>query len=162
MNYKNTYEMCMDAYNKDEFRKLFLGEEPYKFGNLKHIPANVATDIGAIIDQGIYKIYNNGNIAIISMLEKAIYDLLSQNSAHSTWTAYFILRYQYRNEIKNDTPFKIITSRLCNDVSTIIKERKEQLSACKEYTGYGLANGLWDDIQRLESVMLCNYGTSIL
>ena len=123
-----------NAYQAGELKNLFLGESPYAFDNLKHIPANVLSDVGAIIDQGIYEIYRSGNIAVVSMLEKAIYELLDYNSAYSIWTAYFVLRYQYRNEIKNGSPFKIVTHQLCKAVSNCINENKELLSSCKEYT----------------------------
>ena len=58
--------------------------------------------------------------------------------------------------------FVIVTKKLCEDAKVSIYEQKEQLVACKEYVGIGLTNGLWEDIQRLENVMLDNYGVSIL
>ena len=162
MTSQEQLSLVQKAVYNDDLVKLFLGDPEYRWRNLKHIPANVATDIGAIIEQGIYKIYTSGDIGIVSNFEKAIYDLLSCDSAHAVWTAYFALRYQYRNEIKNESPFKIVDSKLCKAVSSCVKANKELLSTCKEYVGYDLANGLWDDIQRLENVMRSNYGVSIL
>ena len=162
MNSAQIFSLVEKAYYANQLDDLFLGNHPYTFDNLKHIPANVATDIGAIIDNGMYGLYSDGKTDIVSMLVETIYELLSFEDAFSTWTAYFILRYQYRNEIKNLSPFKIVTPQLCQDLSVCVRKQKEQLVMCKEYVGGSLPNGLWGDIQRLEDVMLSNYGVSIL
>lgn len=162
MTLQEQYELVKKAVDNNQLKELFLGTPGYEWGNLKHIPANVATDIGAIIDYGIYKLHDTGKTDVKNVLIRTIYELLNLDDAFATWTAYFILRYQYRNELKSQSPFTIVTPQLREDVANRVKNQKKQLSACKEYVGYGLTNGLWDDIQRLENVMISNYGESIL
>ena len=162
MTLQEQYDLAKKAIDNNQLKELFLGAPGYEWDNLKHIPANVATDVGAIIDYGIYKLYEAGKTDIANMLISTVYELLDLNDAYATWTAYFILRYQYRNELKKQSPFTIISPKLCADVALHIKSQENKLSACKEYVGSGLPNGLWDDIQRLEKVMISNYGVSIL
>ena len=154
--------LVQTAIATNHSKELFLGIAPYTWGNLKHIPANVATDIGAIIDNGMYELYRAGDTNIPDTIAVTIKELLLLNQPQATWTAYFILRYQYRNEVKNKSPFKIVTPHLCQAVSTAIADQKHSLTSCKEYAGNGLQNGLWDDIQRLEGILVANYGVSII
>lgn len=161
MTLQEQLEVTQKAIDNNELDKLFLGKPGYKWGNLKHIPANVATDIGAIIEYGLYVLYQNGNKDIPERLKATILSFLDGTPVE-IWTAYFILRYQYRNEIKNQSPFNLVTPQLCKAVSICVQQQKDRLVACKEYVGYDLPNGLWEDIQRLENVMISNYGVSIL
>ena len=55
------YNLVKKAFDNNQLKELFLGTSGYEWGNLKHIPANVSTDISAIIEHGLYVIYENGN-----------------------------------------------------------------------------------------------------
>ncbi len=157
-----TLELVQKAIDNNQIKELFLGEGEYKQENLKHIPALVATDIGSIIDNGLYILFNEGEKTLPNKIISVIRELVDTNEPFSIWTAYFILRYQYRNELQNKSPFNIVTKELCKSVSNKISNQKQNLMLCQKYVGFGLPNGLWDDIQRLENNLVLNYGVSIL
>ena len=161
MTKEQIYHLTETAYKNNELIKLFLGEKPYKFDNLKHIPANVATDIGALINEGIYELYNNGYQEVLEVFKKTIYTLFNGTPVE-IWTAYHMLWSQDWDKRHGKAPFYIIDSELLQFASNAIWSNKDALSSCKELVGWNLENGLWQDISRLEKNLYNKYGSGLL
>ena len=161
MTKEQVYLLAEKAYQNNELDKLFLGKEPYQFDNLKHIPANVATDISALINEGIYELYNDGQQEIPQVLKRTICELL-KGSPIEIWTAYKIIWNQNWDNRHGKAPFYIIDSELSQFAKAAILSNKCALSSCKELVGWNLENGLWQDIARLERNLNNKYGAGLL
>lgn len=153
--------MVEKAYNADEFEKLFLGEAPYTFNNLKHIPAVVATDIGAIIEHGLYVLYQNGNKNIPEKLKSTVLSLLNGTPVE-IWTAYSIIWHENWCKKHNKAVFNIYDIKLRNELKKSINNNKSLLIACKKLVGQNSNEGLWEDINRLENNLLKKYGERLI
>ena len=161
MTKEQIYHLTETAYKNNELIKLFLGEEPYKFDNLKHIPANVATDIGALISEGIYKLYNNGYQEVLEVFKKAIYTLFNGTPVE-IWTAYSIVWSQHWEEQHNHSPLKIIDENLLLFCRKQIYENEDALKECRALVGWNLQDGLWDDIQGADASLKKRFGKGVL
>lgn len=161
MTKEQIYSLVEKAYKNNELDKLFLGIEPYKFDNLKHIPANVATDIGALIKEGVYELYNNGHQEIQQTLRNTVCSLF-KGTPVEIWTAYHIMWSQSWDKRHEKAPFYIVDSELSQIAKNAIWDNKDALTACKELVGWNLENGLWQDISRLEKNLNNKYGTGLL
>ena len=148
------------AITNNELDKLFLGQEGYKWGNLKHIPANVPTDVSAILCS-MYALYNEGATDIPELLEDTIYKLTKGNAVE-IWTAYSIVWSQYYHELKKSVPFNIVSDSLLAHIRKVVSQNAQLLSECHEYTGAGLKNGLLDDIVISNKSFFKMHGESIL
>ena len=161
MTKEQIYLLTKKAYESDELDNLFLGIEPYKFDNLKHIPANVATDVGAIIDEGFYVLYNNGHEDIPQVLKKTVCNLFSGTPVE-IWTAYQIMWSQNWDMRHRKAPFYIIDSELSQIAKNAIVNNRVALASCKALVGWNLEDGLWEDISRLERNLKNKYGTGLI
>lgn len=161
MTLKEQYELVKKAVENNQLKELFLGAPGYEWGNLKHIPANVATDIGAILEHGLYVLYNNGSKDIPEKLKSVVFDLLNGMPVE-IWTAYQIIWNQDWDIKHNVAPFCIASPALLERLKQSVTGNQKQLSACKELVGWNLNNGLWDDIVRLEKNMHNKYGKGLI
>lgn len=161
MTKNHVVEMTVNAYRANELKKLFMGEPPYFFVNLKHIPANVNTDIGAILVEGLYVLYKKGNQDIPEELKKTIYELLN-GSPEEIWTAYFIIMCQFRNEKRGGAPFECLDKEILINAKCKVFANRDNLENCFSLVGSSYKNGLWGDIERLDNLLYKKYGASIL
>ena len=153
-------DLVKKAITNNELDKLFLGQDGYEWGNLKHIPANVPTDISAIL-HSMYAIYNDGVTDIPELLEDTIYKLTKGNAVE-IWTAYSIVWSQYYHELKKSVPFNIVSDSLLAHIRKVVSQNAQLLSECYEYTGAGKKNGLLDHIVISNKSFLKMFGKSIL
>ena len=153
-------DLVKKAIANNELDKLFLGQDGYEWGNLKHIPANVPTDISAIL-HSMYAIYNDGATDIPELLEDTIYKLTKGNAVE-IWIAYYILLIEYRNELQKVSPLMIVDEQLICYIKTIINNNIDMLSKCFDYVGEGETQGLLSFIIRTNSHLESDYGKSIL
>jgi len=153
-------DLVKKAITNNELDKLFLGQDGYEWGNLKHIPANVPTDISAII-KVLYDLYLNRYEDIPKLLKCTICQL-SKGSAVEIWIAYYILLIEYRNELQKVSPLMIVDEQLICYIKTIINNNIDMLSKCFDYVGEGETQGLLSFIIRTNSHLESDYGKSIL
>jgi len=157
----SVYELCLMAYKNNALESLFLGKSEYRIHNLKHIPADVPTDIGGIIDRGLYLLYDKGYSDIPNKLIDTIIKLL-EGDALSIWTAYSIVWFLYWNEISNTAPFKVISIDLLKSLKSSVLSAEIELKTCKEYVGYNQPEGLWSDIWRINNNFYKKFGVKII
>lgn len=153
-------ELVKKAIQNDELNKLFLGQDGYKWGNLKHIPADVPTDISAII-KVMHELYLTGNIDIPKLLKDTICKL-ANGGAIEIWTAYYIVLIEYRNELQNKSHFLIIDEQIVDVIKIAINKNTDVLSECFDYVGNGEKQGLLSFIERTNSHLESDFGKSIL
>ncbi len=161
MNLQEQLTLVEKAVANDELKELFLGAPGYEWGNLKHIPANVATDIGAIIKYGLYVLYQNGNMDIQEKLKRTVFDLLN-GTPTEIWTAYSIIWQENWYKNHGEAVFCIYNNELKNDLSVSINKNKSSLMSCHALVGQGLKDGLWEDINRLENNLRKKYGEGLI
>ena len=149
------------AVEKKDLKNLFLGAPEYNWGNLKHIPANVNTDIGAILEQGLYILYRQGNFAIPEMLKAAVYELIDGTPAE-IWTAYQIIWCQNWDIKHTQAAFSVVDSNILDVLKLSVESNQNALSACKDLVGWNLQKGLWEDIVRLEKNLKNKYGAGLI
>ena len=155
------YELAKKAYNSNEFEKLFLGDASYRFNNLKHIPANVPTDLNSIIEHGLYPLYKNGALDITELVKKALKNMLT-TSPIAIWTAYSIIWSQYWNELEKCSPYTIVDNELLEFCREQIKKHSDVLKNCNDFIGQTNKIGLLGDICRLDENFKNRFGVSIL
>lgn len=160
MTIEQQYDSVKEAVQKQKFKQLVMGEE-FKWKNLQHIPANVPSDISAILRYGLYRLYLESKYDIPSLLISTISELL-QGSPTEIWTAYSIVWYQYRNELINVCPFKIISQELLNAIRASIDKNKEALAECNDFVGKNCKDGLLGDIVASNNSLRKKFEVSIL
>lgn len=161
MTLQEQLELTKKAIDNNELDKLFLGNPGYEWGNLKHIPANVNTDIGAIIKHGLYVLYQNGDKDIPGKLKITVRNFLDGTPAE-IWTAYSIMWQENWYKNHGEAVFCIYDSELKNDLSNSVKKNKSALMSCRELVGQDLKEGLWEDISRLENNLRKKYGEGLI
>ena len=161
MTKQEIYELVEKAYKSNELEKLFLGDTSYRFNNLKHIPANVPTDVNSIIEQGLYPLYKNGASDIPKLVKKALENMLTLSPV-AIWTAYSIIWSQYWNELEKCSPYTIVDDNLLNFCKDQIIKHSDTLKNCNDFVGQTNKIGLLGDIFRLDENFKHRFGVSIL
>ena len=161
MTIEKQYASVKDAVQKEKLKLLLIGVKEYRWDNLQHIPANVPSDISAILKFGLYRLYTESKYDIPNLLLSIISELL-QGSPTEIWTAYTVVWFQYRNELTNKCPFKIISQELLNAIRTSIELNKDSLAECKDYIGENYKNGLLGDIIASNNRLQKKFEKSIL
>ena len=161
MTLKEQYELVKKAVDNNQLMELFLGAPGYEWGDLKHIPANVATDIGAILEHGLYALFNNGYKDVPGIMKATVYALLNGTPVE-IWTAYSVVWAQCWNEAKHKSSFQVINQEFLERVRTALWANKASLVACKELMGWNLKDGLWEDIMISNQTIKRRFGVEIL
>ncbi len=161
MTIEKQYALVKEAVQKHKLKQLMLGTDALKWDNLQHIPADVPSDLSAILKYGLYRLYLEANSDIPDLLLSTINELLQGNSVE-IWTAYSIVWYQYRYELTNLSPFKIISNELLVAIRTNIFANKEALIECKEFVGKSYKDGLFEDIVASNDSFYRKFEVSIL
>lgn len=161
MTIEEQYASVKQAVQEHKLKQLMLGQGEYSWGDLKHIPADVPCDISAVLKYGLYRLHCEAVPWIPQQLTSVIVEL-SMGTPVEVWTAYSIMWYQYRNELTDLSPFKIITPVLLNTVSTSINRNRDALAQCKEYVGKYCKFGLLEDIVVSNQSLQKKFEVSIL
>ena len=161
MSLQEQLTLVEKAVTNNQLQELFLGAPGYEWRNLKHIPAKVNTDIGAIIKHGLYVLYQNGNKDIPQKTKSTVCNLLN-GTPTEIWTAYSIIWQENWYKNHGEAVFCIYDSELKKDLSNSIKKNKSELISCHELVGQNLNEGLWEDISRLENNLRKKYGEGLI
>lgn len=161
MTIEEQYASVSAAVQNHKLKQLMLGKGEYNWGNLKHIPADVPCDISAVLKHGLYRLHLASVPWIPQQLTSVIVEL-SLGTPVEVWTAYSIVWYQYRNELTEISPFKIITPTLLDTVRASLSRNQIALAQCKEYAGKYCKLGLWEDIVISNQSLQRKFEVSIL
>jgi len=155
-------ELTKQAYQNNEMVELLSGTGEYENPLDRWTPGNVPTDVGRVLEQGIYTLYQSTNDnELILAYKSAICKLLS-GTPLQVWLGYDTCWYQLYNEQKEKSPFKIITSELIDIVKDALTKNQHELTLIHEFEGAGQKQGLWQDITRSNNVLAQKFGVTFL
>jgi hypothetical protein len=150
------------AFAEDNVVDLLQGTNGYACPIDRFTPANIPTDFGRVLDQGIYRFYNeNHEKTMIDNFKEAICKLC-EGSPAQIWIAFMYYWHQLRNEAKGKSAFILNDINLSVCVKEAIKKHENELRICKDWQGWNEENGLWQEIQRINNIARNNYGVEIL
>lgn len=161
MTIEEQYASVKKAVQEHKLKPLLLGQGEYNWGALKHIPADIPCDISAVLKYGLYRLHFESVPWIPQTLTSVIVEL-SLGTPVEVWTAYSIVWYQYRNELTDISPFKIVTPTLLDTVRAGVTRSKDSLAQCKEYVGRNCKFGLLEDIVISNQTLQKKFEVSIL
>lgn len=161
MTIEQQYNVVKEAVKNDKLKQLMLGTETFGWEELQHMPANVPSDISSILRCGLYKLHLESNSNVPALLISTINELL-QGSPVEIWVAYSVVWHQYRNELMNASPFKIISQELLSATQTSVNKSKDVLTECKNFVGANCKDGLFGDIIVSNNSLQKRFNVSIL
>ena len=154
--------LTQKAFERDEVADFLQGKNGYACPVNRFVPANVPTDMGRILEFGIYVFYSETNDeTIIQKLKETIFELLKGDSIQ-VWCAYRACWSQIYKGQNNKAPFELIDKSLLDALRQALLKDEDKLRACKEWQGWNKENGLWDDICRTNWVLNDVFNVSIL
>ena len=162
MAQERAVDLARRAFELGEVAEFLSGKKGYAVPISRFVSANVPTDFEIILLVGVFKYYNERkDDSIREQYVKAIRQLLLSSNCVDIWCAYSICFFQTCFEARNKAPFSIMSSELISEVSAALKKNKEILGACHLWQGMGRTNGLWQDIETSNNVLLNKYGVSL-
>ena len=114
------------------------------------------TDWHGIYLFGIYKIYEERDIAIKEELEKALIDICGQEGEDSAYLASLAWSYQLAFENESRAPFKLERNRILESIQTCIRNNKKELLASTKwvYSDDEYPNNLYREIKMLNKYFI--------
>lgn len=154
------HTLTKKAFENNNLIAFLKGEDDYVCAFDRFVSADMPTDIGRVIQEGIYTVYEEDS-KIIDFYRKAVIELL-ENSAVDVWLAYHICWTQKYKEINKLSPFEFFTDDILEKLKENVILYSDELKQIKKWQGAKLENGLFDDIQALEKTMRKHFGVSLL
>lgn len=119
------------------------------------------TDYIRIIKEGIYALYNSGNLNIVLEEERALKSMI-QDDVFGIYCALDIIYLQLKFKNKNQASFKLEIEKYIPIIKLNIKEKKDELKKYYEWEGKMEKNGMYGYFLRLNNSFLINNGFSII
>lgn len=120
------------------------------------------TSFESVLSTGIHGYYEvSHNLSIPKQLIDAL-EILLAGDAVEVWCAFRICADEIRFEVRNLSPFRIMTNDFIDKVRVAFHNNKKALQACKLFTGKPLNDGLWQDIQSINDNLVKKNGVSLL
>lgn len=155
-------ENLLNALEKNEFIAFLKGDFPYAVQFHQFTPANLPTDFEQVLSNGIYILYEEyPDINIKGKLEEALIEMRGQKDI-DIYLAVNIFFEHILNETYGASPFEICKERLIPVIKEKLKIHKETLKKCFEWEGMGKEQGMWEDIQRINNIIMKKKGFSIV
>lgn len=151
------------AFENDEVAEFLCGEKDYGVHGNRDIPAEIPTDFNRIRHM-IYRLYSQTHSKKIIVQFRMAIENLTDTPVH-VWCAFMEFSGQIITEHCKEypPPFWIADDDdLINKMRANLYNSEAALRNCKEYLGINKANGLWDYITHLNSVIMKEYVVSIL
>jgi hypothetical protein len=157
----NIRELVKRASKSDKIMELLEGKSEYRCEVSEFIGANVPTDWAQIIDSGIYEEYRfNKDEELKEKMKNAIC-MMCQGNEFEIYCATMIMFFQIMSEKRNEAPFNI-SIQLMPILKQALQNNKEKLELYKEWTGKQYKNGVWGDIERVNSILNEDYDLTII
>lgn len=138
------------AFDNDEVTEFLCGEKGYACPLDRFVPANVPTDFGRIVNLGVCRLYTETqNEEIVERFKKAVLSLLNGNAVQ-IWVAYSVCWNLMYKRIHNKPTIVISDNNFWETVRSSVQKNEDKLRLCKEWQGFNLENGLWEDIKRMD------------
>ncbi len=159
--FEKVYDATEKAFNNDEIYELLTGKKGYDVP-LLGVSIDIPTDWGAIVEDGIYQLYQNEkNKMIIEEYQKALLKMINNDDDTEVWMAAYIMYIQLEDQVKNKAPFNIDNNVLLKFKQAIVDNRYK-LEHNQKYVGIGYPNGLMGDVERLDRNLLRHASVSLV
>ena len=159
--FEKVYDATEKAFNNDEIYELLTGKKGYDVP-LLGVSIDIPTDWGAIVEDGIYQLYQNEkNKMIIEEYQKALLKMINNDDDTEVWMAAYIMYIQLEDQVKNKAPFNIDNNVLLKFKQAIVDNRYK-LEHNQKYVGIGYLNGLMGDVERLDRNLLRHASVSLV
>ena len=159
---KEIVDLARRAFELGEVVEFLSGKKDYSVPISRFVSANVPTDFGEIIRVGLFEYFaETGNTDIPKQYATAIEHLLKDDCV-SVWCAYSVCWYQIRFELRNESPFTIMSTDLIAKIASSLKKNKATLESCYFWQGKGRTTGLWQDIEVSNQALFNEYEVSLL
>lgn len=159
--FEKVYDATEKAFNNDEIYELLTGKKGYDVP-LLGVSIDIPTDWGAIVEDGIYQLYQNKkNKKIIEEYQKALLKMINNDDDTEVWMAAYIMYIQLEDQVKNKAPFNIDNNVLLKFKQAIVDNRYK-LEHNQKYVGIGYPNGLMGDVERLDRNLLRHASVSLV
>lgn len=121
--FEKVYDATEKAFNNDEIYELLTGKKGYDVP-LLGVSIDIPTDWGAIVEDGIYQLYQNKkNKKIIEEYQKALLKMINNDDDTEVWMAAYIMYIQLEDQVKNKAPFNIDNNVLLKIKQAIVDNR---------------------------------------
>lgn len=156
------FAFTKEAFKHNEFVLLLEGKGKYACKLDRFVPADMPTDVGRIIQEGIYKLYlEKHEKEVINKYREAVVEIMNGDCTE-VWLAYHICWTQIYKEKRANAPFKFFNETILNELRKNIFSHEEELKQTKKWQGANLEEGLWEDIQTLENTSYKFLGVKLL
>lgn len=150
------------AFDNDEVAEFLCGEKGYAVHGNPDISADISTDFGRIVENGIYKLYDcTKDQTIILKTKSALLKLISRTPVN-VWIAFMIVRRQLSKYDKKRAPFNVVDDDILFSLRKSLYANEAKLRECKLFLGANCENGLWQDIHRIDQNYKEDMGVSVL
>lgn len=150
------------AFDNDEVAEFLCGEKGYAVHGNPDISADIPTDFGRIVEDGIYELYvQTKDQSIILKTKSALLQLISGTPVN-IWIAFMIVRRQLSKYDKKRAPFNMADDNILFSLRKSLYANEVELRECKLYMGANCENGLWQDIHRIDKNYKEYMGVSVL
>lgn len=154
-------ELVIKAIEEDCLDKMLAGQDSYKCEISEFVAAEVPTDWPNII-RTIYTLYQESpDLMVDDKFEEAINRLCNKGS-FELYCAVMVVFFHIISEKRHIAPFNINSESLFRYIKEKLYIFEEELKSCKEWTGKRYQDGLWGDIQRVNTILYEDYGISFI
>ncbi|MDE7229297.1 MAG: hypothetical protein K2N56_02345 [Oscillospiraceae bacterium] len=150
------------AFDNDEVAEFLCGEKDYGVHGNPDISADIPTDFGRIVEDGIYKLYVHTKDQLIILKTKSALLQLIGGTPVNVWIAFMIVRRQLSKYDENRAPFNMVDDDVLLSLRKSLYANEVELRECKLYMGANCENGLWQDINRIDQNYKEDMGISVL
>ncbi len=146
------FELVSKAYTTNELDALVNGQKNYGLQTPYMCPVKeLPTDWQKLLIEGIYPFYMNSDKQIKNKMEKML--LSNMDSILGLYCTINLFFRQIMNESFGNSPFIMDKEAIIHDIPIKIKMFKSDLKKDFRWMGEHLAQGLYDEIQRMISIL---------
>jgi len=155
-------ELLLEALKQNELIDYLEGVGKYKLELDQWVNASAPTDWTKIIPKGIYKVYKeNPELKVDILLEEALMEMLNRD-AFDIYVAVSVIYFQFNREHRGDAPFVLNRDKLLTHVRKSLNVNEEKLKNYDSWEGKGKSNGIWEEMERFDTLCQNKWNFSII
>lgn len=162
IRFEEVYATTESAFEKKEFYELLSGKNGYELAVLD-APAKVPTDWTAVLTNGIFAFYKN-NPSKQEEIKQDFFDSVLRfvnGSDLELWVSSYLIFLMIHYEKRGKAPFAL-SEEVIDLFNKRLRERKDSLSANRNFEGCLYPNGLYGDIERLNNTLETYYSINMI
>ncbi|SMC22022.1 hypothetical protein SAMN02745134_01511 [Clostridium acidisoli DSM 12555] len=155
------YKILLDeAIKHGEILAFLRGEKQYRIETSQYMPGVEPTDAGKVLSKAIYKSYKESP-EIKEIFEDALINMLN-GDAMDIYLVVLYVTSQLFKEMNDIAPFKINKNFIIAKLQNKIAENKKLLSEDIKLSDGFIKKGVWNNIERFDSVCNMEYGFRLI